>query len=187
MVDSGELRAILAGQGLMLHLVGCGLDVALVCELGLLRTGLPVDSAGAVIADVVDIDDGVLLDDGAVHIDIGDVNAAEVGARAVVCKVSAAPLAADEADATVAEAVVDAAIEADMRTPVTAVPSIRLTGPTPVTGSPEEARLGWLNPDARHPIVASVPIGPIARRPDEAGGRQRRLNVNGKDRWSEID
>ena len=86
--------------------------------------GRDCDAAAAVEADVVHVDDGVAFNDGAIHVDVGDVDAAEVGDGAVVGEDSAAPLTAEEADAAVAEAVVDAAVEADVRAPVAGVPSV---------------------------------------------------------------
>ena len=75
-IDGGELGAVLAGEGLVLHLVRSGLYVALVGKLRFLYTRPAIDAAGAIEAGVVVVDDGVLLDDGSVDVDVGDVNAA---------------------------------------------------------------------------------------------------------------
>jgi len=123
-IDGGELGAVLAGEGLVLHLVRSGLYVALVGKLRFLYTRPAIDAAGAIEAGVVVVDDGVLLDDGSVDVDVGDVNAAEVGAGAVIGEGAASPLTAEEADTAVAEAVVDAAVEADVGAPVANVPYI---------------------------------------------------------------
>src|SRR5580658_7224788 len=107
-------------------------------ELAFLRAGLAHNAAGAVEAGVVHVDDGVALNHGAVDVDVGDVNAAEVGAGAVVGEDSAAPLTAKEADAAVAEAIIDAAVEADVWAPVASVPSIEAAGEAPVARRPEK-------------------------------------------------
>src|SRR5580698_11549037 len=171
----------------MLHLVGGGLEVVFAAEAGFFRAGLANDAAGAVEAGVVDVDDGVALNDGAVDVDVRYVDAAEVGDRAVVGEDSAAPLTAEEADAAVAEAVVDAAIEADMRTPVAGVPSVESAGITPVARGPEKADRGRLHPDAGNPVIAGVAIGPVAGGPHVAGGGQRWLHIDGQRGRCKVD
>src|SRR6185312_8189102 len=74
-----------------------------------------------------------------------------------------------EADTEVAEAVVDAAVVADFRSPVTGVPEVSGTAVTPPAGCPESAGVGRQNPCAVDPVVAGVRVpGPVDRRPDVA-------------------
>jgi hypothetical protein len=80
----------------------------------------------------------IVYDDGLV-IDIGDVGDIHVGHRAVVEKVAAAPFAAREAFAEVSEAVINAAIESDMRAPIAGIPNIEAVVPTPVAWGPQKA------------------------------------------------
>src|ERR1700677_4409594 len=105
-VDRGQLRTILRSKILMLHLGRRRLHMTFVGELIFLRAGLAHNAAGSVEAGVVYVDDGVLIDDGAILVNIGYVTAAKIRACAVVCEGSAAPLTAKEADAAIAEAVI---------------------------------------------------------------------------------
>src|SRR5690349_19503001 len=62
--------------------------------------------------------------DNSLIIDVGYVDAAEVVDRAVVTEDAAAPEASAIAHAAIAEAVIDAAVEADVRPPVSRIPEI---------------------------------------------------------------
>jgi hypothetical protein len=107
--------------------------------------------------------------------------------RPVVVEGSIIPVATLIAIATVAEAVVDAAVETYLRSPVAIVEHVRAVIPAPVAGGPEQARFGSFHPGAWHPVIAFVAVGPIARRPDVALSRRHRLRVDGE-RWgSDID
>ena len=161
--------------------------MVLVLRLHLHRRGASRDAGAAVEADVVRVDNGVLLNDGAILVDVGHVDAAEVRHGAVVGEDPAAPLAAEEADAAVAESVVNPAIEADVRTPVAGVPSVSATRKSPVAGSPQKANTRRMHPDAGDPVVACVTVGPIAGGPDKARGGQRGLDVDGQRRRSKAD
>jgi hypothetical protein len=56
--------------------------------------------------------------------------------RAVVLEGSIIPISTTIADTTIAEAVVDTAIEADSGSPVTVIPGVAIVAITPVTRSP---------------------------------------------------
>src|SRR5213075_2715414 len=110
-----------------------------------------------------------------------------VGHGAVVEVRAASPVSTEEANAGVAEAVVDSAIVADLRSPVAGVPEIEAV-PSPIPWSPEQADFRWLHPSARNPEVAVRTVSPIAWSPDVAGFRtdgldihwqRRRTNSNG--------
>src|SRR5580658_5233432 len=75
-------------------------------------------------------------------VNIVNVRVVHVIHRAVVVKLSVIPISTFIAETSIAEAVVDATVEADVRTPVAAIPSKANTAPTPITGSPEQANCG---------------------------------------------
>ena len=111
---------------------------------------------------------------------VGDVgHVRDVGDRAIVEEAAVAPLAAVVAATGVAEAIVDAAVEADAVAPVAGVEAVDAVGISPIARRPQQADARRPNSDARHPIVAEVVIVvPIARRPKVAGFRDRRLHVD---------
>ena len=93
---------------------------------------------------------------------------AEVAVGAVVPEAAAAPVSAVETDAEVAEAVVDAAVVADVGSPVAGVPEVSVVAVAPVAGRPESAGVGSENPGARNPFVTLAGPYPVAGRPDIA-------------------
>src|ERR1017187_2002727 len=134
MVHGSKLRAVLRGKVLMLHLVRRRLDMVLVFRLHFRRQGMRLDAIAAVVADVVVVDDDVLRNDGAVLVDIGHVDATKVCHSTVVGEDSPTPLTPKEADAAIAESVVDSAVESDMRAPITGVPCVEAPPPSPIAG-----------------------------------------------------
>src|SRR5260370_28011097 len=104
----------------------------------LLRSGPRADAAVA----AVEADTGIVVHDDRLVIDIGHVGDVHVSDTTVVEKSVTSPLPAEKADARVAKAVLDATVEADVRTPVAAVPSIESIIPTPVARSPEHPHRG---------------------------------------------
>jgi len=128
----------------------------------------------AVIADMVYrgfVDYGLAVD-------ISDVRDVHIIYRAVVEEGSVVPISAPIADTTVAKAVVDATVEADTLAPIAFIPGKGIAAPTPITGGPEQAS-GWrLDPCARDPEVAFIPVRPIAGRPQVANGGNHGLLIN---------
>src|SRR5277367_765167 len=185
-VHGRQLRAVLCGKVLVLGLVRGGLDVLLVFRLQFARGGVRRNAAFAVEADVIVVDDGVLRNDGAVLVDVGYVHAAKVSHGAVVRERSTAPLAADEAYAAETEAVVNATIEAHVRAPIAAVPSVGAADKAPVAGSPENADSRRLHPNAGNPVVARVTVAPVAGGPEIARGGQWGLHVHRQNRRSHV-
>jgi len=122
-----------------------------------IQSAAPANIAHAIIGDVVDV--------GPVDIDIAHARTVHVIDRSVVPKMAALPVAAIVAVADVAEAVVDAAIEADVNAPVTVVPVVAVAVVAPVARRPQPARVGRDHPRSRHPVIARGRIAPIARRP----------------------
>jgi hypothetical protein len=128
----------------------------------------------------------VIYDHGAVYVDIGDVNCVYVHDRGVVEEMALAPFAAAEALAAISKAIVDSAVKADMRPPVTAVPNVEAVVPSPISGSPQQARFGHFHPSARHPVVAIIVIpGPISGSPHIAFAGTNGLFVNRQRRWTD--
>jgi hypothetical protein len=108
-------------------------------------------------------------------VNVGDVHVVH---RTVVVKLSVLPTSALIADTAIAKAVIDAAVEADLLTPVAAIPGEGAAAPTPVTGSPEQTNGGRLNPRAWYPEVAFITISPVAGRPQIAGLGGHGLHVH---------
>src|SRR6202795_1967961 len=99
--------------------------------------------------------------------------------RGVVVIPVAVPTAADVTHADVAETVIDAAVESDVRTPVTGVPTVPSADEPPIAGSPQHTHPGRLNPGAGDPvIIVAVPM-PVSRRPEVSILRTGRLLVIG--------
>src|SRR5260370_39987876 len=93
-----------------------------------LRGRLGGDTAGsAVIADVVD---RRVIDHRPV-VDVRDVNSSEIVHGPIVEERAAAPIPALEAGAEIAEAVINTAIEPDMRPPISRVEDIGPVDPPP--------------------------------------------------------
>jgi hypothetical protein len=65
-------------------------------------------------------------------------------------------------------AVIDPAIETDVRSPVTSIPCVHSVVPPPITGCPQEARRRHKHPCAGHPVIIFIVVAvcPVARRPD---------------------
>jgi hypothetical protein len=85
--------------------------------------------------------------------------------RAVVIEVPIAPVAALVADTGVAKSIINAAIKADVRTPIAAIKAVAVIMVAPVAGGPERALVGSLDPSAGNPIIAALTPGPIAGGP----------------------
>src|SRR5271165_5815103 len=88
------------------------------------------------------------------------------------------PISALIADTTIAEAVVDATVEANMRPPVALIPGKSIAAPAPITGSPEVANFGSHHPRARNPKIAFIAIRPVAGRPQITGSGNHGLLVH---------
>ena len=95
---------------------------------------------------------------------------------------SIAPVAALVADAGIAIAVINAAIEADVRTPIATVEAVTVIVVAPLAGGPERALIGSLHPHAGNPIVAGLSIGPVAGGPEIVVAGSLRLIVFGQGR-----
>src|SRR5579863_744519 len=162
--------AIGAGSGNVLRLNRCWSDVAFAGGEALLRRGLMLDSAGsAVVGNVGVVHDGVVMDDGLVHVGVVDDGRVHVNDCGVIGELAAAPLAAGKADAHVAEAIVDTAVEADVRSPVAFVEEELAAFPTPPGRGPQKADGGRGNPGAGNPVIPVGTVGPVAGSPHQVG------------------
>jgi hypothetical protein len=131
---------------------------------------------------------GRVVDDDGLVVDVGDRHVRDVVDGAVVEESAAAPVAALVADAAIAVAIRDAAVEADFRTPIAFMKGIDAVVPAPISWRPQQLRFRRQRPRARYPVIARIVIpGPIAGRPDVAWGRDRRLIVNRQWRRRDID
>ena len=139
-------------------------------------------SVTTVVADA--IDGGVIYDDRLV-IDVGNVGDVHIGHVAVVVEVASAPFATIKTFTGISVAIVNAAIEAHMRTPVAAMENVEAFVPSPPPRSPEHSH-GGDYPGARHPVVAVIIVpGPVAGCPQIAGSGTERLRINGQSGWSD--
>ena len=123
------------------------------------------------------------------HIYIVDVYVIHVGVvndrrihmhhGSVIGKVTALPAPAPEARAAIAEAVVNAAIEADVRPPVAFMEDECAAAPAPIARSPQQANLRRPHPHSRHPVVSRLRrIRPVARVPEIPIARRNRLHID---------
>src|SRR5271165_2173418 len=121
---------------LLLALHSGGADVRIAVRGHFRFGGTCVDAAVAAIeADAIRF---VIVNHGAV-VNIVNVVDVHVVHAAVVEKVAAVPVATLVAESAVAEAIINSAIEADVRAPVTSVPEISSAAPAPISGSPEKS------------------------------------------------
>src|SRR5438270_8735144 len=118
----------------MLSLVGHRRSVPLACRNLLFRPGALINSAvSAVVADpsVALIDDRCVVN----VVNHGDVHVVD---RAIVEKVSALPPPAFVTVAKVAVAIIDSAIEAHSRAPITFIKDEPAAAPAPISRSPQK-------------------------------------------------
>src|ERR1019366_373177 len=167
-VGSGRLR--------MLSLSGYRRDMSLTRHRLVFRPWTRADSAVAtVVADVAHI---VVHHAGVINIvDVGDVHVVH---GTVVKKVSAVPTPAFVTLTEIAEAVIDPAVEAYVRTPVAVIENKSVASPTPIGWSPQETDFRRHHPCARHPVVIAdvVIVGPVARCPEITVPRTKRLLID---------
>jgi len=175
LVHGNPLLRVRASRLFMLSLCGYGSDMFLVdCRL-LLSGRTRCDPTGtAVVADPVHrriVDHcGVV---GVVN--VGDVHVIH---RAVVFELSVVPAATLITFTAVTEAVIDPAIETDLRTPVAFIESKSAATPAPIAWSPEETGLRSHDPRTWHKEVTAVTVRPVARCPEITLGRDGRLLVH---------
>jgi hypothetical protein len=138
-----------------------------------------VDAASAAVVG----DAGVVVDDYGAVVDIGDVVDVDAVDGAVVVEAVSIPVAAMVAVAGVSEAIVDASVVADVRTPEAGVEAIAVTEEEPVAGCPEGSGIGGGDPGSGNPVVASGSVTPVAGRPEIVRRGSWWLVVDGELRW----
>ena len=179
MIRTGKLGPVGSGGTLILHLSTHGRSVRLMHRRQLRRMRRRPDTTRSAVithAGVV----GVAGHRAAV--DVVHQRDVDVVDRAVVVEVASTPVTALVAVSNVAITVVDAAIVADVLTPVAWVKPVEVIPVAPVARGPECALVGSLNPCAGHPVIAVRRPGPIAGRPDIVVAGDRRLVVVGQGR-----
>jgi len=139
------------------------------------------------VGDTVVVDDGSVMDNCFIDIGIVDDGGIYVDHGRVVGEAITAPFATGEAKAHVTEAVVDAAIVADVPTPIAVMEDIVATLPSPVRRGPKESRLRHWDPSAGDPIVPVIAVSPVPRSPHQAVFRAGWLFVNGEHGGSDVD
>src|SRR5271156_1176844 len=133
MIRAGEQRPGFAGRFPLLHLCRDCRSVRFMGVRHLLRSRPNRDSALAAIERNVG---SIVDDDRAVHVDVRDGGGIYVHHGGVVKELSAAPFAAIKSVAAVTEAIVNAAVESNLRSPVTGIPGIGTVIPAPISGRP---------------------------------------------------
>ena len=111
-----------------------------------------------------DIVHRLVSDDGLV-VGIGDDGRIHPSDGGVVKEPIVVPISALIADPAITEAVVDATIISDVWPPVSGVPSVNATIVAPVAGRPQQPDHRWQHPGTGYPVIVTLPVGPVARRP----------------------
>src|ERR1017187_6608672 len=175
-----EVLFVLAGHVFVPRLRGQRFGVVLVLRDFFFVRGTGRNAALAAVEGHV-----ILVHDHCLVVDSGHIG--DVGHAAVVVERASAPVSASEAETAVAVAVIDSAVEADVRTPITTMPSINTVRESPVARSPQQAYRCY-HPGTGHPVVASIVIpSPVAGRPHIAGAGSDGLGVDGQSRRSDTN
>jgi hypothetical protein len=148
MIHRRKKRAIGARAFLVLYLQRRWPRVLFVRPGKFLGRRLGFSSAGPIEADMVHrrrVDRLV--------IGVGDDGRIHSGNSGIVKEHPVIPIAALVTRAGVSEAVVDAAVITDMRSPISGVPNVPRTLKAPVARSPQQTHSGWDHPGAGHPVI----------------------------------
>ena len=164
MIDTRKLSPIRAGCPLILHLRRHGRRMRRTQRRQFRRSRSYLDSARPAV-EAHTSSAPVIPADGTV-VDVMLDRNIHVVDRAVVVEVAATPVTALIAEADVAKAVIDAAVVANVLTPVAAIETVVVMPVAPVAGRPQSALVGSLHPNSGHPVVVSLIPCPVARRPE---------------------
>jgi len=147
----------------MFRLSSHGRHVSLICRGFLLGGSTHLDAAGS----AVEANTAFVAIVYFFVVDIVDSLNVHVVHRTVIVKVSVVPTAAIITLAEVSKAVVNSAIEPDLRAPVAVIEKESAVSPTPIAWGPEETLLRRLHPRAGNPVVIgdAVVICPVTRDP----------------------
>src|SRR6185437_939218 len=173
---------VTARSMLVLDLHMRSFKVTLVHESFIIMRRSTVDSAWAAVkshpSPLVDYHRAVI------DVNVGDP---DVINTAVVIEIPAVPITAFIAFTEITEAVIDAAVKANVGAPVARVPKICAAVPAPVTRGPEQARLRRDHPSAGHPVVSIRAISPVAWGPDVSIAGARWLRIHRQHRGRNVD
>ena len=155
--------------------------VVVVVVVSAIATGIVVSAIASVVVSAIG---SVVVSAiaGVVVVCVVDRAHVDVVVHAVIEEVAAVPVAAFVAEADVAEAVIDAAVETDVQAPMSGIKEIAAAVEPPIARRPKRGCVGWLDPCSRHPVIAARAPGPIARSPNVAVSGRGRLIVVGKRR-----
>ena len=158
-IDRGKLLTVLCCRPLVLQLCGHRRNAPLTQCGPFRRQWLASDASRPVVAGTVHR--GV-VDAAVIHVNVGDVHIVD---GAVVVETISAPIPALIAHPAVAEAIVNAAVVADILAPEAVIELIQACGESPISRRPQEAHLRWHRPGAGHPEVALRSVAPISGGP----------------------
>jgi hypothetical protein len=96
---------------------------------------------------------------------------------AIIGELIVVPIAAFIAAADITMPVIDTAVIADVRTPISVIPVIAASRKRPIGRRPERPDVGSDDPHPRHPIVIGGRISPVAGRPEVIVAGAFRLGV----------
>ena len=179
LIDRVVLVPVISGFLLMRALRFCCLDTT-IARFRLLSGGWSrVNSTWAIKADTI-VDTSV-ADHCTVNVGIVDDGRINVPNRCIILKGVALPSTAGEARSVVTVAIVNTSVKSNVRTPISAVPTIVAVRKGPVTRGPKVSRAGNLHPSARHPEITVISVGPVTGIPKISFLRTRWLLVN--DKW----
>jgi len=176
-----KVAAISFGGLHLLYLRAHGRRVLLANRDDFSRTRPYLYPAGAVETDSIHL---IVVDP--VVVDVVDNVDIDVIYGAVVVETIAVPIAALVAVSGVAEAVIDAAVVADVASPESKMPAVAvaLVIVSPVARSPERTGIRRHHPSAGNPVIAVGGVVPVAGGPDVAVAGAGRLVVLGQRRRS---
>jgi hypothetical protein len=142
------------------------------------RRGPRLDStAAAVVTDPI-----ATVVRNSIFVNVVNYCGIHIGDRAIVFNRAVVPIRAIITAARISEAVIDAAVEADMWTPIARVSNIEAVLVTPVWRRPQRSNPGCDHPSSGDPIVTGRRIIPVTGRPEIVVFGTRRLAVLGKRR-----
>src|ERR1700730_11982659 len=134
-------------------------------------------SINPAVATVV-TDPCIVVDDNRLAVDVRYVGDVDVGHATVVKEPVALPIAAEEPRTGITKAIINAAVETDVWSPIAPMPNVETVIPAPVARGPKHSD-GSEHPSARNPVIAIVVIPcPVARRPDVGLSWTQGLNIN---------
>lgn len=99
------------------------------------------------------------------NVNVPDDRRIHIRDRPVVEEVVVVPVSAIVTPAHIAMPVIDAAVIADVRSPIAMVPAEAAIHPSPITGSPQRADVRRNDPRARYPKESRRLVSPVTGSP----------------------